>query len=50
MVYSLTPSLTYITEDHYVCDEKGHRATTNSGSYIKVPKDYLKYYTIVKNK
>ena len=36
MVYSLTPTLTYITEDHYVCDEKGHRAQTSSGSYVKV--------------
>ena len=48
MVYTVTPTLTFITEDHYVCDARGHRAKTSSGTYVKVPKEYLKNYTVLK--
>jgi hypothetical protein len=50
MKWGLTPpsKIEYITEDHYICDVNGHKATTSSGATIKVPKDYLDYYTMIK--
>jgi len=39
----------YIDDEDYVVEADGKRATTSQGVHIKVPSDYIKHFTRLKN-
>jgi len=39
----------YIDDEDYVVEADGKRATTSQGVHIKVPSDYVKHFTRLRN-
>lgn len=39
----------YIDDENYIVEVDGKRATTSQGVWIKVPSDYIKHFTRLKN-
>ena len=39
----------YIDDENYIVEANGKRATTSQGVHIKVPADYIKHFTRLKN-
>tara|TARA_B100002052_G_scaffold152006_1_gene138686 strand:+ start:2711 stop:2860 length:150 start_codon:yes stop_codon:yes gene_type:complete len=39
----------YIDDENYIVEANGRRATTSQGVHIKVPSDYIKHFTRLKN-
>ena len=39
----------YIDDENYIVEATGKRATTSQGAHIKVPSDYIKHFTRLKN-
>ena len=39
----------YIDDENYIVEANGKRATTSQGVHIKVPADYIKHFTRLKD-